>query len=154
VWSSVAFTKEASEIMKQQLHGRGVLSLRAADKWMTAFQQIFASFCVFITDSCILLFFSKLASKFEQLLITTTTPATNQIQREFLFNNAIHSQNLFSASSYPLQKTNFYKPACCAFIFILGVLGDLAVHSFRLPFCPNTRLEAQGSATYNARTKI
>jgi hypothetical protein len=36
--------------------------------------------------------------------------ATNQTQREFLFNNGIQSQNLFSASSPPRQKTNFLKP--------------------------------------------
>jgi hypothetical protein len=34
---------------------------------------------------------------------------TNRIQRENLFNNCIHSQNPFSASSPPRQKTNFLK---------------------------------------------
>jgi hypothetical protein len=34
---------------------------------------------------------------------------TNRIQREFLFNNGIHSQNISSASKHPRQKTNFSK---------------------------------------------
>jgi hypothetical protein len=34
---------------------------------------------------------------------------TNRIQREFLFNNAIHSQNPIPASSPPARKPNFLK---------------------------------------------
>jgi hypothetical protein len=33
----------------------------------------------------------------------------NRIQREFLFNDAIQSQNTFPASSHPRQKTNLLK---------------------------------------------
>jgi hypothetical protein len=73
VWSSVAFTKEASEIMSPQIYSG----------FPTAFQQIFVFFCVLMIERCIFLFSQNLASKFKQLLITTTTPATNQIQREF-----------------------------------------------------------------------
>jgi hypothetical protein len=36
---------------------------------------------------------------------------TNQIQREFLFNVAIATQNIFLASSLSRQKTNHYKPS-------------------------------------------
>jgi hypothetical protein len=34
---------------------------------------------------------------------------TNRIQREFLFNNGILSQNTFPASKHPRKKTNFFK---------------------------------------------
>jgi hypothetical protein len=64
----------------------------------------------FMTETCILLFFSMLASKSQQLLITDYATDTNRIQREFLFNNCIQSQNLFSASKLSRQKTNFPKP--------------------------------------------
>jgi hypothetical protein len=65
--------------------------------------------CVLITDLWFLLFFFALASKFQQLLITTYAINTNRIQREFLFNNCIQSQNTMSASKHLLQKTNFPK---------------------------------------------
>jgi hypothetical protein len=63
----------------------------------------------FMTEICIFLSFYILASKSRQLLITANTVDTNQFQREFLFNNCIHSQNLSSASKPPRQKTNFLK---------------------------------------------
>jgi hypothetical protein len=126
----------------------------------THFQQIFAPLCVVRAEICILLFFLASNSKFKQLLITHNEISsnlqrrfTNQIQREFLFNNCIQSQNLFSASKCPRKKTNLFKrrPASLA-RSREGVLSILPRP--HLPFCPNTRLEAQGSATYNARTKI
>jgi hypothetical protein len=40
------------------------------NSFSTHFQQIFAFFCVLMTDSCILLFFRNLASKSQNLLIT------------------------------------------------------------------------------------
>jgi hypothetical protein len=79
------------------------------NRYLTVFQQIFAAFCVLMTHSCILLFFHDLASKLRQLLITVNAADTNRFQREFLFNNCIHSQNLSSASKPPRQKTNFLK---------------------------------------------
>jgi hypothetical protein len=145
--------------MSTRPNSGGVLSLRAADRFMTRFQQIFTAFCVLMTKICIFLFFSNLASKLHPLLITNTaskteksnriqrefdsngaiwtfdhepsTPKnklfqmirfignaitlhcpseTNRIQREFLFNNCIQSQNAVPASSPPRQKTNFFKP--------------------------------------------
>jgi hypothetical protein len=80
----------------------------------------------FMTEICILLFFTVLASKSRSLLITANAAHTNRIQRENLFNDAIASQEYFSYSSHPLQKTNFLKPrravtsrrryeACCHF---------------------------------------
>jgi hypothetical protein len=95
--------------MTQQLHGRGVLSLRAADTFMTVFQQIFAPFCALMTKLCIFLFFSKLASKFQQLLIADYASETNRIQREFDSNVARATRAAFLASSHLRQKTNYYK---------------------------------------------
>jgi hypothetical protein len=139
---------------------RGVLSLRAADTFSTAF-------CVFMTEICFLLFFHisrravtsrrRKASKSWRLLIktsahntnlfkrtliqmslyghlTTSHPrlntnlfkllgimfpspfgeglgvrSTNQIQREFLFNNHICSQNEISRLSKCPKTTNLFK---------------------------------------------
>jgi hypothetical protein len=81
----------------------------------TRFQQIFATFCIFITKTCILLFFQILASKLNQLLITTETLSTNRFQREFHSNVAIATQEFFLASSHPRQKTNLPKPLASMF---------------------------------------
>ena len=48
-------------------------------------------FRIFMAKICILLFFLVSASKLAQLLIKDYTAETNQIQREFLFNNGILS---------------------------------------------------------------
>jgi hypothetical protein len=140
------------------------MTAKANDTFLTGFQHIFAAFCVLMTETCIFLFFSNLASKLLLLLITgnvseigksnriqrefdsngaiatfdhelsapknkpyklsalTPSPCeagrglgcgdcadTNRIQREFLFNNCIQSQNPFPASSPPRQKTNLLK---------------------------------------------
>jgi hypothetical protein len=69
---------------------------------MTIFQR-------FMADLWFSLFFHVSASKLCALLITGNALGTNQIQREFLFNNGIHSQNDSSASKPPRQKTNFFK---------------------------------------------
>jgi hypothetical protein len=92
----------------------------------------------FIAKIWFLLFFTVSASKFAKLLIMYKIMSplstwrgvggevTNRIQRENLFNDAIASQEYFSYSSHPLQKTNFLKPrravtsrrryeACCHF---------------------------------------
>jgi hypothetical protein len=80
---------------------RGGVSLKGDFEIMTAtknnsfsthVQQIFAAFCFFVTDSCILLFFSNLASKSRLLLITAKAKFLknpNQSQREFDSNVAI-----------------------------------------------------------------
>jgi hypothetical protein len=65
--------------------------------------------CVFIAKTCILLFFVVSASKSLSLLITAKAADTNRIQREFLFNNGILSQEYSSASKQSRQKTNFFK---------------------------------------------
>jgi hypothetical protein len=46
------------------------MNQRIDSTFPTAFQQIFAFFCVLMTEICILLFSSILASKLSQLLIT------------------------------------------------------------------------------------
>jgi hypothetical protein len=111
--------KGGFEKMTPQSNGRGVLSLRAADRGvlsfraadilMTCFHQLFTAFCVFMTEIWFSLFFHVSNSKLQQLLITANAVNTNRIQREFLFNNCIQSQNLSSASKHPRQKTNFLK---------------------------------------------
>jgi hypothetical protein len=67
-------------------------------------------FRYFIAKIWFLLFFTVSASKSRSLLITANAAHTNRIQRENLFNDAIASQEYFSYSSHPLQKTNFLKP--------------------------------------------
>jgi hypothetical protein len=164
--------------MAPQINNRGVLSLRAADTFSTHFQQIFAAYCLFMTEIWFLLFFCISASKFRQLLIRDYSletnriqrefdsnvairtfdhkpPApkykllqtflrvlcgefviaelltscnaealhTNRIQREFLFNNCILSQNLFSASSPSRQKTNFLKHFSAPLFLCSSALG-------------------------------
>jgi hypothetical protein len=98
------------KIMTAQRYSSGVQSLRAADTFPTPFQQIFAAFCVLMTDSYIFLFFCNLASKFQQLLIIANAADINRIQREFLFNNCIASQNYFSSLSQCRKNPNFLKP--------------------------------------------
>jgi hypothetical protein len=63
----------------------------------------------FMAKICILLFFLVFASKFRQSLITDNAAITNQMQREFLFNNCIQSQEFFSRLSQHPKKTNFFK---------------------------------------------
>jgi hypothetical protein len=62
--------------MSSQINRRGVLPLRAADIFLTPFQQIFAAFCVLMTDFCISLSFHISASKFQKLLITANAAIT------------------------------------------------------------------------------
>jgi hypothetical protein len=78
----------------------------------------------FITKICILLFVQNLASKSVQLLISNYSLETNRIQREFLFNNGIPSQEFLSASKPPRQKTNFFKQS-------LAVKSPLSIVSLR-----------------------
>jgi hypothetical protein len=69
-------------------------------------------FCVLLLDSCISLFFLAFASKKFQLLIAINHPFpenSNRIQREFLFNDAIASQKLFSCLRQCHEKTNLFK---------------------------------------------
>jgi hypothetical protein len=94
----------------------------------TLFQQIFAFFCVLMTEIWFFLFSHNLASKLCSLLITIyirflpSLPTslrvqwggvgggvTNRIQREFLFNDAIASQELVSYSRLFAKLTNLLK---------------------------------------------
>jgi hypothetical protein len=71
----------------------------------TCLQHLFAFY-----SRSLLIFVS--ASKLQQLLIGMNAQIfknSNRIQREFSFNDAIASQNLFPASSHPRQKTNLLK---------------------------------------------
>jgi hypothetical protein len=74
----------------------------------TWIQQAFDIFSQLFAFSCFSLFFP----------LNRYILSTNQIQREFLFNDAIASQNLVPASSPLRQKTNLLK---------LGVLVTCAV---------------------------
>jgi hypothetical protein len=70
------------------------------------------AFCDFIAKIWFFLFFLAAASKSYQLLIVTNGKSSenpNHIQREFLFNNGIHSQNTLAASKLLPEKTNLYK---------------------------------------------
>jgi hypothetical protein len=69
-------------------------------------------FCVLLTKICISLFFLALASKNFRLLIAINylfPENPNRIQREFLFNDAIASQKLFSCLRQCHEKTNLFK---------------------------------------------
>jgi hypothetical protein len=71
-----------------------------------------AYFHRFMAKICISLFFLVSASKPYPLLITDNSAHTNQIQRDFLFNNGIQSYSPIPASSHLRQKnkpfqTNF-----------------------------------------------
>jgi hypothetical protein len=90
--------------------GRGLLSLRAADRGvlsLRAADKVSTDFCSFITEICILLFFFASNSKITHLLITIYASDTNRIQREFLFNNAIHSQNFCHAQKLQPKRPIF-----------------------------------------------
>jgi hypothetical protein len=63
----------------------------------------------FMAKTCILLFFSVLASKLRSLLITAYVANTNQIQREFHSNVAIATQEFSPASKQSHKKTNLFK---------------------------------------------
>jgi hypothetical protein len=72
--------------------------------------------CAFIAKIWLFLSFFALASKFQFSLIINNplqSKNPNRIQRDFLFNNSIQSQNTISASSPPRQKTNVSQP--CVF---------------------------------------
>jgi hypothetical protein len=69
------------------------------DTFSTRFQHLFADFRLFL-----LFFVFTLKIGF-----SLRVAETNRIQREFLFNDAIQSQNLVPASSHPRQKTNLFK---------------------------------------------
>jgi hypothetical protein len=77
---------------------------------LTAFQQNFAAFCTLMTEICISLFYFVSYSKSRTLLITGYAAETNRIQREFLFNNGIQSQNFFSSVSQCPLESNLLKP--------------------------------------------
>jgi hypothetical protein len=101
--------------MSLQINRRGVL--RAADTFLSPFQQSFPALCVLLAEACchfapptcILLFFLNLASKSHQLLITAYTVYTNRIQREFDSNVAIATFEFLLASKPSRQKTNLFK---------------------------------------------
>jgi hypothetical protein len=60
---------------------------------------------------------------------------TNRIQREFLFNNCIHSHSIVLASNYTRKKTNFFKrfaPFLCEAGEGLG-MGDFATSILDYP---------------------
>jgi sigma54-dependent transcription regulator len=83
------------------------MALGLNSKFMAEFQQSFAAFHILIADSCIFLCFLAAAPKLPSLLITTSSSKSknsNRIQREFLFNNGIQSQNLSSASKHQREK--------------------------------------------------
>jgi hypothetical protein len=117
--------------MTQQLYGRGVLSLRAADKFMAGFQQIFAPFCVLLAEICIFLFFHISASKFQKLLITANAANTNQIQREFDSNVAIATFEFSLASKHLRQKTNLLKPFSAPLLLLPLRSGATCCHFAR-----------------------
>jgi hypothetical protein len=100
------------------------------------FQQIFAAFCVLMAEIWFLLFFQKLASKSEKLLIMSNRCLSNGIQTNFDSNVAIRTFEFSSASKQPHQKTNFLKrfaflcvlciEACCHFAPPTALLPLLA----------------------------
>jgi hypothetical protein len=101
--------------MTQQQHG----------KLMAGFEQIFALFCVLMTEICISLFFHFSASKMPRLLITANASKTNRIQREFDSNVRIATQELVSYSTLFAKLTNLFKQFA-----LLSVLRVSAVISF------------------------
>jgi hypothetical protein len=125
----------------QKIDG-GVLSLRAADRDST-------DICGFMTKICILLFYSvsrravtsrrRTASKLRTLLITANASNTNRIQREFLFNDAIASQEFSSASKPPHQT---YKPFQTFFLRVLRafVVNQKRTGVWPIPFFLNPSL--------------
>jgi hypothetical protein len=60
--------------------------------------------------------YSELANVMERRAVTSRRRPRfpNQIQREFLFNDAIASHGAVLASSHPRQKTNLFKPCFCS----------------------------------------
>jgi hypothetical protein len=110
--------KGGVEIMAQQLNSRGVLSLRAADSFMASFRQIFAFFCVLLTDSCILLFFHISASKPRLLLITNKTPIfrkskPNPAEKYFLWRYG--DTKIFLRSKYSYKNDDYFQPLQTSF---------------------------------------
>jgi hypothetical protein len=103
-----------------------------------------------ITKTCIFLFFTVLASKLAQLLITANADNTNRIQRENLFNNCIHSQNKISRLSRNLEITNFLKllaltPSPCEAGRGLGCGDALCFCLLALPFHRESRCIANAN---------
>jgi hypothetical protein len=79
-----------------------------------------AAFCGFIAKTCILLFFSVLASKLRSLLIMNAmseTQNSNEIQREFDSNVRIATFGISPAPKRPRQKTNFFKQKLLSLCF-------------------------------------
>jgi hypothetical protein len=105
--------KETSEIMPPQIYST----------LLTHFQQIFAAFCVFMTEICILLFFFVSNSKLVKLLITPNPTSTNRIQRNFDSNVAIWTFETSPASKHPRQKTNLLKPSSASLFLCFSVLS-------------------------------
>jgi hypothetical protein len=97
--ATVYYELDSLKLPLQIGEGRGEVK---GGKKMTIFQR-------FMADLWFSLFFHVSASKFIKTLIVNYASETNGMQREFLFNNGIHSQNDSSASSHPRQKTNLFK---------------------------------------------
>jgi hypothetical protein len=108
--------REASEIMTAQLNGR----------FSAVFQQIFAAFCVLMTDFWPFLFFKNLASKFRNLLISDNSVRQTEIKRTLI------QMSLYGhlTTSLPHQKTNFLKP----FIFVSFVFFVVKLLLFLLQY--------------------
>jgi hypothetical protein len=84
------------------------------DTFSTRFRHVFNSFSPFSTN----LWFSSFSpqkianylSRVRRAVTSRRRPCfPNQIQREFLFNDAIPTHSAFPASSHPRQKTNLLK---------------------------------------------
>ena len=145
---------------------RGVLSLRAANTFLTSFQQIFAFFRHLMTNLCISLFFLIPASKLQTLLITNkgsvqhfvskafgyTKPSRhhifqylenpNRISRKNIFYGALATQNISSCLSIVTNKWNLFKrrPASLA----RSREGVLSLHALSSPLQVSLRTEWRG----------
>jgi hypothetical protein len=94
--------KGGSEIMNQRLNS----------SFSTHFQQIFAAYCVLMTDSCVSLFFRISYSELTKLLITNTafiSKKSNRIQTNFDSNVAIRTFEFSLASKPSRKKTNLFE---------------------------------------------
>jgi hypothetical protein len=81
----------------------------------THFQQIFAAFCVLLTEKCILLFFLNLASKFRQSLIMNTKSKIKKLNRiQTNFDSNVHIATFDHEPSAPKNKLS-QTEACCHF---------------------------------------
>jgi hypothetical protein len=121
----------------------------------TLFQQIFAAFCVFIADSCILLFFPKPASKFKKLLIATDALSTNRFQTNFDSNVAIRTfdhepsapkNKPFQTICFPLRPLRL----CGEFAFVLAaMLTLLSTNRIQREFLFNNCIQSQNKISYS-----